>query len=210
MASKIDALKVAQENEKYMLCLRQELARCKLELEEALEKVNQNLEEIEDSDLGDLYSLYSINFYVTKVLEAFLDTQVLYFPFGKYKGRIVQDVLEKDLSYCTWFSKNVRGTDIGTLQLLDFLCKKLHGETEIEKRYYTVSVRDTLDMIILNHIPLNGRNSINTESILEKFSYKAPKGSYSKNYGYFSDDMSVDEGSFFYYGDCVVDYGDLC
>lgn len=47
----------------------------------------------------------------------------LYFSFGKYKGRIVQDIMEKDKGYCYWFVRNVISDNQETLRILDFISK---------------------------------------------------------------------------------------
>ena len=53
----------------------------------------------------------------------------LYFTFGKYKGRIVQDILMEDTDYCEWFSENICGRDFNTLKILDLIHKTLLEKT---------------------------------------------------------------------------------
>lgn len=48
----------------------------------------------------------------------------LYFYFGKYKGRIVQNIYEEDKQYCEWFKNNVVGNDYNTLVIIDYIVKK--------------------------------------------------------------------------------------
>lgn len=55
----------------------------------------------------------------------------LYFTFGIYKGRIVQDIMEKDKEYCDWFANNIISNNQETLIILDLINK--NGER------YTVS-----------------------------------------------------------------------
>ena len=121
----------------------------------------------------------------------------LYFSFGKYKGRIVQDILQQDRDYCDWFLDNIRGTDFNTLKILDYLYKKLH---HID--YWLGSVQDEIFRVKLEYPKLEKHQ----EKLKEFFSYKKKKhyGGYNSSdfdCGYMTDweEQMTD----------VIDYGDL-
>lgn len=102
-------LKVKQANDKYLF------------------NVNQELEEIMEN-LKDAFAKHwgiEIEKWCLKYIFTIQKLQCLYFPFGKYKGRIVQDIVSKDKDYCEWFLKRVYGKNEQTLKILDYLNKAI-------------------------------------------------------------------------------------
>lgn len=148
--------------------------------------------------------------YFVEYLTFLMEHNSMYFTFGKYKGMLVDAVLQENKDYCKWFVYNVRGRDLKTLRILDYLNKKVNGRGEYETRYYFRSF-ETVWSVALKKLPEKWLEPV--QSIKEEF---------SKNFGYtppkYSSCSSYDIGSigyednscFSYWGDTVVDYGDLC
>ena len=84
-----------------------------------------------------------------RYIEFKMKPDALYFMFGKYKGRIVQDVLTEDIDYCKWFSENVCGRDFNTLKILDLIHKTL-----LEKPYIDKNKKEIIYEVIHKHIPI--------------------------------------------------------
>lgn len=70
-----------------------------------------------------------------------------YFTFGRYAGRIVQDIIEEDFSYCRWFKDNVIGIDYYTLKAIDYFHKLSEGCIYYDKSIYNNYV-DLLEQYI--------------------------------------------------------------
>jgi len=119
----------------------------------------------------------------------------LYFPFGKYKGRIVQDVLKEDKSYCKWFSENIIGKDYNTLKILDFLHKKLEDLPYIDK-----DRKQELNRILKDYVPQEWQKDIVKEKLLTTNKYYGSSSNYDDSYYDDPNDWMSD----------VIDYGDLC
>lgn len=62
--------------------------------------------------------------YIRNLMDAILRNDKLYFAFGKYKGRIVQDIYKRDEAYCKWFMNNVQGKNLNDLKIIDYINKK--------------------------------------------------------------------------------------
>lgn len=168
-------LKVKQANEKYLLNKKHELEEC----------------------IEDMKESYAFEISLKKALKIILD-KPLYFSFGKYKDRIVQDILQQDEDYCIWFRDNVRGKNFEDLQIIDYLVKKLNNDD-----YWLGSPQVELENLIKQY---NLKiKSLSKNYILEEFSYT------TKSSGYNSSDfngryMSDWEEQMYE----IYDYGDLC
>lgn len=101
-----------------------------------LERKEKENELLEDSSF-DIERIKKDPEYMLRIfhsLKEYLELKLskpLYFTFGKYKGRIVQDIMEKDKEYCDWFANNIIPNNQETLIILDLINK--YGER------YTVS-----------------------------------------------------------------------
>ena len=67
----------------------------------------------------------------------------LYFPNSKYKGRIVQDVILTDRSYCEWYVQNCRAYDTQELRVHHYITKTLSN------RVYPIQPISTMGLPIL-------------------------------------------------------------
>lgn len=85
----------------------------------------------------------------------------MYFTFGKHRGEVVQDIIEEDQSYCHWFSDNVVGEDLKTLQILDFIHKyRVGAEYRIKK------FDQLLTNLVREYIPDYLQDYIDKEQVL--------------------------------------------
>lgn len=185
-----------QEIEAFKFKKQQKLERLKHELEVSVKYCLQH-------GYYDCYYHSSIPEAIENLLKEIISNNTLTFPFGKYKDYPVEMVLEKDEEYCKWFVRNVRGKDYVQLKIIDYLVKKLYGETEEEREYYFEPIEIALQSI-LNTIPMLIRKEIDTVELLEKIKYNKNK----KGYITFPD--MEEDNEFTYYGDCIIDYGDTC
>lgn len=144
-------------NERYMFHVNQELELMTHELEEAV-RTNFDLD---------------IEEYGLKYIFALNKTSYLYFPFGKYKGRIVQDVLVEDKEYCKWFLQNVFGRNENELKILDYLNKAINYNN---KNYMFLSLISGLSLVYCNFIQQNEKVRKNWEHhkqmIIEDYNYQ--------------------------------------
>ena len=70
-----------------------------------------------------------------------------YFTFGRYAGRIVQDIIEEDFSYCEWFKDNVIGIDYYSLKAVDYFHKLSKRHIYYDKNIY-IAKTDILEQFI--------------------------------------------------------------
>ena len=161
------------------------------------------------------YTPYKIEKYLYEYITFLMEENFLTFTFGKYKDIYVDIILEEDKDYCQWFVDNIRGTDFNTLKILDYLNKKINGRTTEQQKYYFKRF-DEVWFEVIKIVPECWKSYVQDlyKQFKEKFSYLQSK---SKRSSYYSKD-ELDVGGydddycneFCYYGDCVVDYGDLC
>ena len=121
----LEALKIKHANELW------ELIR-KFKIEEMTHQANIDVKEathftfdVLDRMRKDGYIQNIINLLEERVNEP------LYFEFGKYKNRIVQDIVNEDPEYCKWFVNSIRGEDLNTLKICNYLfhigqCRKFY------------------------------------------------------------------------------------
>lgn len=120
----VGAMKIKHANELFLL-------KRKFKLEEFMCYVQNNIEDIRINEVGTfdiLQKLQRAGFLDTWTqCIKFMSDEPLYFEFGKYKNRIVQDVFEQDEQYCIWFIKTIRGEDLNTLKILNYLNHVMSG-----------------------------------------------------------------------------------
>ena len=141
-------LETKQANERYLFKLKQEEETLLYDLQQAIDYNKISVANLDDALEGHCYSNngFDIEYVLNgtwkgkdiycpleEYIEFKMQADVLYFTFGKYKGRIVQDILVQDRDYCEWFSENVCGRDLNTLKILDFLHKTFIGNPYIDK-----------------------------------------------------------------------------
>lgn len=171
-------------NQKYLLPIDQKREELISNLEKSISFVNKRI--IENKDRPENWysrnmtnlqyfmnecTVHNLNTYysdslldrIKELLEFEMQPTILYFSFGKYKDRIVQDILQEDKDYCKWFSENVVGKDFNTLKILDFLHKTL-----INVKYIDKDQKIILDIIIRSYVPKEWRSSIDIEYILDR------------------------------------------
>lgn len=220
-------LKVKQANERYELSVNQKIEEYVSKLEEKVQKVirlSSNGHEYWSKTVTMIrheYGLNQIALWIRAVILAKMDSYYLYFTFGKYKGRIVQDILEEDESYCHWFLHEVRGNDFNTLKILDYLSKCIfYGQQTVildmpwgvQMQYYKywLGDPDTIFEEVISELPdkIAKEAREDKDFILEFFSYSGCK---SKSYNIKSSDL--DCGGMSPWEEMmsdVIDYGDLC
>lgn len=220
-------LKVKQANERYILSVDQEiegyLTKLKQRAQEAEKIVNASNYEYFSKDTTYAryaYRLYEIDKWIRAVCLTKMKSFYLYFTFGKYKGRIVQDILNEDKSYCEWFVHQVRGNDFNTLKILDYLSKCLYygeqtailglpGGINIKfYRYWLVNPEEIFELVI-SEIPkiMKKEAKEDKDYILgEIFPYKEIRHNSYSNSDFDCGGMTPWEEQM-----CdVIDYGDLC
>lgn len=141
-------LEIKQANERYLFKLKQEEETLLYDLQQAIDYNKVSAANLANGLEGHYYSHngFDIEYILNgtwmgkdiycpleEYIEFKMQADVLYFTFGKYKGRIVQDIVVQDKDYCEWFSENVCGRDLNTLKILDFLHKALIGNPYIDK-----------------------------------------------------------------------------
>lgn len=201
-------LEINQANERYLFNVKQE-EKVTYKFQKALDYATEMVPKLKygmdghyySRNLSDMYSLLK-GYYddgpdlidkIKELLEFRMTPDPLYFTFGKYKGRIVQDVLEDDIAYCEWFSKNVCGKDLNTLTILDFLHKELNGY-----KYNIKNKKLQLDRILFSYVPQTWHKYVDKEEILGTKRYTTSTS--IEDYYDDRDDWMSD----------VLDYGDLC
>ena len=202
-------LETKQANDKYIFGIKQQEEKILCKFQKALDYVTQKVPKLKEGmdghhysrNFSDMYSLLK-GYYsdgpdlierMKELLEFKMTPDLLYFTFGKYKDRIVQDVLQEDRKYCKWFSNNVCGKDLPTLTILDYLHKELSGLD-----YNIKSKKFVLQDILLTYIPMEWHKYIDKEEILGTKHYN--DCSFPDYYYDDRDDWMFD----------VLDYGDLC
>lgn len=208
---------VTQANEKYLFSIKQEEDKLIYGLKESIEYVKNLLKKHDYAIDGHEYSRhctdlqYLMNRYTewhwgTDITNSFNSrlsqllswrtkyVDCLYFTFGKYKGRIVQDIVNEDRNYCSWFSNNVVGRDFNTLKILDFLHKQLNGFPYVEK-----SGKQELESILQEYIPAEWHSYIDKEEVLGTKKYIGCDSIGDVGMSPW-EEMMTD----------VIDYGDLC
>lgn len=138
-------------------------------------------------------SLYEV---LSNFLQFRLERNVMYFSIGKYKGRIVQDVIDEDIDYCKWFAGNVIGRDFDTLKIIDYIYKKLNDVPYRDKNPKLV-LQDILD----DYIPKEWKKIIDRDAIISRVD--GYRGGKSSGYDFVGDDYDSWEYD-------VYDYGDFC
>lgn len=180
------------------------------------EKIIHNLTDLFEKYENETVSYYQVDDtsyfykYFVKYLTFLLEYNSLHFTFGKYKAMLVDVVLQEDVDYCRWVLYNIRGWNLNTLKILDYLNKKLNGRNEYETRYYFRSF-ETVWSVALKILPENWLEPVQNmkESLSKNFRYIPPK--YSSYTSYDIGSIGYEDNSCFsYWGDTVVDYGDLC
>lgn len=124
----------------------------------------------------------------------------LYFTFGKYKGRIVQDIIEKDKEYCDWFADNIVSNNQEILVIIDLINK-------IGERYTVSNPIQELKNIFKNDLEIELKEDDNkyiTKLFFNLYS-KYKSGGYSDYSGY-SDYVGKDEFDFYGYWDDYPEY----
>lgn len=114
----------------------------------------------------------------------------LYFTFGKYKGRIVQDIMETDPDYCGWLTNNIISNNLEILIIIDFINK--NGE-----RYTVENPHETLKQIFKNELGIEISNEFNQK--LYKMSFNLYRQN-SRRYNYYDDDPLEGNNCFDFYG----------
>ena len=235
-------LQVKQANDKYLFEQKQTLELLQNRLKEVIEKQQKQtiklIQHYEDKEKycrhlftsiaevwDDKNSCYALYLYLR--LKA--DTP-LYFTFGKYKDRIVQDILIQNRLYCKWFMDNIRGQDLNTLKILDYMNKYIKDKT-----YFLDSVESILkelfDKCLDQEIYKEIVNSYYFKDYVSKiqwyqfedkygYDYTNPTPVYQETYTtHYSTSYpeSIDLGcpddycnEFCYYGDPILSEGDLC
>lgn len=102
------------------------------------------------SDPSDFYE------YFVEYLTFLMERNSMYFTFGKYRGMLVDAVLQENKDYCKWFVYNVRGRDLKTLRILDYLNKKVNGRGEYETRYYFRSFETVWPVVLKKNYRRSG------------------------------------------------------
>ena len=195
-----------QKNEKFLFDLKQKEEKYKHDLEFCIKRTTKLLEDTKvqysnkKSNLQYFMSNSScfqgtscLYFHIKDYIKYLMSkTEILYFTFGKYEGRIVQDIINEDKEYCKWFSENVIGKDLNTLKILDYLHKTLLG-----KPYCNRTKKDCYHEV-LQYVPMKWIPEIDEEEILEtkKCSNSIEDCSYMTPW----EEQMYD----------VLDYGDFC
>ena len=200
-----------QRNKEFRFKRKQNYEKIMHDLNALFEKYeNKTVSFYEVSDTSDFYK------YFVEYLTFLMEHNSMYFTFGKYRGMLVDAVLQENKDYCKWFVYNVRGRDLKTLRILDYLNKKVNGRDEYETRYYFRSF-ETVWPVVLKKLPEKWLEPVQNikEDLSKNFGYTPPKSySYSScSYYDVSDIGSIgyeDNSCFSYWGDTLVDYGDLC
>lgn len=84
------------------------------------------------------------------------------FPNGKYRGRIVQQILELDPHYCAWYRDNVIAQTEEHLKLLDYISKSLAGVL-----YVTDINKINAQLDLYNILPTDWVKYVNLKDIFE-------------------------------------------
>ena len=162
------------------------------------------------------------------------------FTFGKYKGQYVSKILQKDENYCQWFIENVRGgNNLNTLQIIDYLLKKLSDYDYIpSSNYFFGDVESMYKNILLETLHEKYHKYLNKKEILKWFKYDNKRRDswtleeetnwYTRSFdaNYHNDDLKEDQytredygisyadedfcNDLCYWGDPILGYGDLC
>ena len=198
---------VNQANEKYQFEKKQE----KDSLQRKLEvEINKLLSKTKNSKKLTGYSSTHDHFVEAfrEYMKFILNTCSLKFTFGKYTGYYVDIILREDIEYCEWFSENVRGQDLNTLKILDYIHKKL-----LHKPCYGVSI-ETAFMLVKKIVPINFLDYLdkNKKDILEPLQYEQPKRNHCGSYEYNDEPWYPDDvcNDLCYWGDPIFSEGDLC
>ena len=94
-----------------------------------LVELNEELDELKDNSYIDIKDITKDPEYISHIdfsLKKYLELRLakpLYFTFGKYKGRIVQDIMSRDKGYCDWLTRSVISNKNDILTILDFINK---------------------------------------------------------------------------------------
>lgn len=172
--------------------------------------------------------VFGLEKYIFQYLNYQFKNNDLKFTFGKYKDVYVDLVLRKDKEYCKWFSENVIGKDFNTLKILDYIHKRLSGcdyffvtfdeAWTLLKTILTPNLRDNIDQdkrgikkdyeyFHKNDDPFDFDVSYFQKKETKKY---GPYKSCKTNYDDFDVGYEDECSEFCYYGDCLLDYGDLC
>ena len=214
-------LKVEQELEIYTEALKKRVAKAMLSLH-ADDRYGGHYHSHTLTDAEWVVRRFDLPVYMKYVCLAKMNTFFLYFTFGKYKGRIVQDIMYEDENYCSWFAHEVRGQDFNTLKILDYLSKYLyHG---LSKEYdcvgpdrvysyfkYWLQPPEAIFEQVLTDIPEEIRNEVREikNEVLKTFRYEKDSSYGSNSYEF--DDISCDpEDVAPFSGLNELGYGDLC
>lgn len=172
-----------------------------------------------ERDLKDICRGINFETLIMNLMNALLRNDKLFFDFGKYKGRIVQDIYEKDRNYCKWFLDNVQGRTPRTLQVIDFISKKERGKAytltnpvslynRIIKEYSLEKYDEWIDKdFILSEYINNYRKEENKESfsVVDEWdsSSSCTRGDFyeGENSAFWNSMIDVED---------IVDYEDLC
>ena len=157
-------LKVKQANDRYLFEYKQQEELLLYELQQVIEHNKTIVNKLQDvfethnySNKGADIKYVLSGAYKGKDLYGPLERYIqfkmkpnaLYFTFGKYKGRIVQDILMEDVDYCEWFSENICGRDLNTLKILDLIHKTL-----LQKPYIDKDIHEITYQVIQKYIPI--------------------------------------------------------
>ena len=223
----LETLEVRQANERYILSVNQEieayLTRLKQRAQKAEKTVTESNYEYFSKDATYAryaYRLYEIDKWIRAVCLAKMKSFYLYFTFGKYKGRIVQDIINLDKSYCEWFVHEVRGNDFNTLKILDYLSKCLYygeqtailglpGGINIKYyKYWLINPQEIFEIIISEIPEIMKKEAVKDKDYIlsEIFPYKETRHNSYSNSNFDCDGMTPWEEMM----SDVIDYGDLC
>ena len=222
-----ETLEVKQANERYNLSVNQEIETYVIKLKEKAQQAEKtvtasNYEYFSKDTTYARYAyrLYEIDKWIRAVCLSKMKSFYLYFTFGKYKGRIVQDILNLDKNYCEWFVHEVRGNDFNTLKILDYLSKCLYyGEQTailglpggINIKYYKYWLTNPQEIfeIVISEIPEIMKKEAREDKdyiLSEIFPYTQNKSRTNNSVEFDCGGMTPWEEQM----SDVIDYGDLC
>ena len=141
----LEALRIQHANELFLL-------KRKFKLEEYFLLLQNNIEDIKINNtltnIVDCIESYGCKHHFAEYLAIKVD-EPLYFEFGKYKNRIVQDIFEQDQNYCAWFVNVIRGEDLNTLKILNYLNHRLEGRYVFTSNIYDGGLQLFMELLPL-------------------------------------------------------------
>ena len=198
---------IQQLNDKYIFNLKQEELKLIHVLQKSIDKAKKEIKQYADKPNGiisedktNLECIINKDHLIDSIkdlLKFKMKQDLLIFTFGKYKGRIVQDIINEDRTYCEWFSNNIIGKDFNTLKILDYIHKTLIARVG-DPEYTDKNKPQELDQILLTLLPKEWYNQIDKQQILET----------KKSKGIIYDEPYLTPWEEAMYE--IYDYGDFC